>query len=239
MCTWELASLFYWIPILRLKLVYGIGVPANSLRTELVQNPGQKEYIPLLETEKGESTLSIVVIGASGDLARRKIFPALFALFNEDRLPEVQFFIKPAVYFTTNFLFLFNILLFVCSHFLLLQNFTIFGYARSIMTDEELRNMISKTLAFRVDKRCYSSLYWPKVSPYISSNNLGFPIFADYSNVRDYRENCNEKMDAFLKRCFYQSGQYSSEEHFVGLNNKLKGEEVVRLTHDIKKLFLL
>jgi hypothetical protein len=39
-----------------------------------------------------------------------------------------------------------------------LQNFTIFGYARSIMTDKELRNMISKTLTCRVDKR--SPLYF-------------------------------------------------------------------------------
>jgi len=31
--------------------------------------------------------LSIVVIGASGDLARKKIYPALFALFCQDRLP--------------------------------------------------------------------------------------------------------------------------------------------------------
>ncbi|XP_050279714.1 glucose-6-phosphate 1-dehydrogenase, chloroplastic-like [Quercus robur] len=145
------------------------GAPANSLATERVVNPVQEHYIPFLETVKEESTLSIVVVGASGDLARRKIFPALFALFNEDRLPE---------------------------------NFTIFGYARSIMTDEELRNMISKTLTCRVDKR----------------------------------ENCNEKMDAFLKRCFYQSGQYSSEEHFLELNNKLKGKEAGRLSN---RLFYL
>ncbi|KAL4598653.1 hypothetical protein ACB092_11G073900 [Castanea dentata] len=145
------------------------GAPANSLATERVVNPVQEDYIPFLETVKEESTLSIVVVGASGDLARRKIFPALFALFNEDRLPE---------------------------------NFTIFGYARSIMTDEELRNMISKTLTCRVDKR----------------------------------ENCNEKMDAFLKRCFYQSGQYSSEEHFLELDNKLKGKEAGRLSN---RLFYL
>ncbi|XP_075647160.1 glucose-6-phosphate 1-dehydrogenase, chloroplastic-like [Castanea sativa] len=145
------------------------GAPANSLATERVVNPVQEDYIPFLETVKEKSTLSIVVVGASGDLARRKIFPALFALFNEDRLPE---------------------------------NFTIFGYARSIMTDEELRNMISKTLTCRVDKR----------------------------------ENCNEKMDAFLKRCFYQSGQYSSEEHFLELDNKLKGKEAGKLSN---RLFYL
>ncbi len=33
-------------------------------------------------------TLSIVVIGASGDLAKRKIFPSLFALFCQGLLPE-------------------------------------------------------------------------------------------------------------------------------------------------------
>lgn len=32
----------------------------------------------------------MVVVGASGDLARKKIFPALFALYHEGMLPEVQ-----------------------------------------------------------------------------------------------------------------------------------------------------
>jgi len=35
-----------------------------------------------------ESPLSVVVIGASGDLARKKIFPALFALYCQDQLPD-------------------------------------------------------------------------------------------------------------------------------------------------------
>jgi glucose-6-phosphate 1-dehydrogenase len=39
--------------------------------------------------EQGGSTVSITVVGASGDLAKKKIFPALFALFYEDCLPEV------------------------------------------------------------------------------------------------------------------------------------------------------
>lgn len=33
------------------------------------------------------SSLSIAVLGASGDLAKKKIFPALFALFYEGLLP--------------------------------------------------------------------------------------------------------------------------------------------------------
>lgn len=40
-------------------------------------------------SNKNESTVSITVVGASGDLAKKKIFPALFALFYEDCLPEV------------------------------------------------------------------------------------------------------------------------------------------------------
>lgn len=38
---------------------------------------------------KSNSTVSITVVGASGDLAKKKIFPALFALYYEDCLPEV------------------------------------------------------------------------------------------------------------------------------------------------------
>ncbi|OVE73531.1 hypothetical protein BVX94_03650, partial [bacterium B17] len=32
--------------------------------------------------------LSIVIVGASGNLARKKIFPALFALYSQGLLPE-------------------------------------------------------------------------------------------------------------------------------------------------------
>jgi glucose-6-phosphate 1-dehydrogenase len=36
------------------------------------------------------SALTVVVVGASGDLARKKIFPALFALYHEGMLPKVR-----------------------------------------------------------------------------------------------------------------------------------------------------
>lgn len=42
-----------------------------------------------------------------------------------------------------------------------------------------------------------------------------------------HRENCEEKMDQFLKRCFYHAGQYNSEEHFAELDSKLKEKEVM------------
>ncbi|KAK4486056.1 hypothetical protein RD792_008721 [Penstemon davidsonii] len=118
---------------------------------------------------ENKSTVSITVVGASGDLAKKKIFPALFALYYEDCLPE---------------------------------HFTIFGYARSKMTDAELRNMVSKTLTCRIDKR----------------------------------ENCGEKMEQFLGRCFYHSGQYDSEENFKELDKKLKDHEAGRISN---RLFYL
>ncbi|KAF8118148.1 hypothetical protein N665_0006s0141 [Sinapis alba] len=116
-----------------------------------------------------QSTVSITVVGASGDLAKKKIFPALFALYYEDCLPE---------------------------------HFTIYGYSRSKMTDVELRNMVSKTLTCRIDKRA----------------------------------NCGEKMEEFLKRCFYHSGQYDSQEHFTELDKKLKEHEAGRISN---RLFYL
>ncbi|CAN1295127.1 Glucose-6-phosphate 1-dehydrogenase, chloroplastic [Linum perenne] len=106
-----------------------------------------------------EFSVTITVVGASGDLAKKKIFPALFALYYEGCLPK--------------------------------QHFTVFGYARSKMSDAELRNMVSKTLTCR--------------------------------------DNCEEKMDQFLKRCFYHSGQYDSQEHFAQLDEKLKEHEVMKI----------
>uniref|UniRef100_A0A5B7BYC1 Glucose-6-phosphate 1-dehydrogenase n=1 Tax=Davidia involucrata TaxID=16924 RepID=A0A5B7BYC1_DAVIN len=146
------------------------GLADNFLAKEHVEETQFKEeYFHLSELEKAECTLSIIVVGASGHLAKKKIFPALFALFCEDRLP---------------------------------QNLTIFGYGRSVMNDEELRNMIIRNLTCRIDKR----------------------------------KNCIEKMDQFLQRCFYHSGQYSSEEHFLELDNKLKEKEAGRSSN---RLFYL
>lgn len=41
------------------------------------------------DVNENESTVSITVVGASGDLAKKKIFPALFALYYEGFLPKV------------------------------------------------------------------------------------------------------------------------------------------------------
>ncbi|XP_009121798.2 glucose-6-phosphate 1-dehydrogenase 2, chloroplastic [Brassica rapa] len=155
-------------------------VVTNSSSTESTSSlKGLKEVLSVIAQEaakvgegsdgQNQSTVSITVVGASGDLAKKKIFPALFALYYEDCLPE---------------------------------HFTIYGYSRSKMTDVELRNMVSKTLTCRIDKRA----------------------------------NCGEKMEEFLKRCFYHSGQYDSQEHFTELDKKLKEHEAGRISN---RLFYL
>lgn len=62
-------------------------MPKNHIEPQVKKSP-----LLSSESEKAEVTLSITVVGASGDLAKKKIFPALFALFYEDCLPEVLFF---------------------------------------------------------------------------------------------------------------------------------------------------
>lgn len=44
-------------------------------------------------------SLCIAVIGATGELARMKIFPALFALYYSGFLPEVHFSVSCLEYF--------------------------------------------------------------------------------------------------------------------------------------------
>ncbi|KAK4753643.1 hypothetical protein SAY87_001747 [Trapa incisa] len=145
--------------------------PFKKLKDNLPPtSPPEETKVPAqFDFNQNESTVTITVVGASGDLAKKKIFPALFALYYEDCLPE---------------------------------HFTVFGYARTKMADAELRTMISKTLTCRIDKR----------------------------------ENCGEKMDQFLERCFYHSGQYDSLENFAELDRKMKGHEGGRVSN---RLFYL
>jgi glucose-6-phosphate 1-dehydrogenase len=81
------------------------------------------------------------------------------------------------------------------------------------MTDAELRHMVSKTLTCRIDKRSLNrgsyvimNFLLQKETP----TDAHIFIIGASSNCL-YRENCSEKMEEFLKRCFYHSGQYDSE----------------------------
>ena len=61
--------------------------------------------------------MSMVVVGASGDLAKKKIYPALFALYVEGHMPE---------------------------------HFSIWGFARSKMSQQEFRDYIGTSLSCRL-----------------------------------------------------------------------------------------
>ncbi|XP_055816553.1 inactive glucose-6-phosphate 1-dehydrogenase 4, chloroplastic isoform X1 [Solanum dulcamara] len=132
----------------------------TSLDEEVkIDTSGIKLPLPLFETQSFSSdaptddsaSLSIAVIGATGVLARTKIFPALFALYYSGQLPE---------------------------------KFGIFGYSRKKLTEEDLRAVIEPTLSCRID----------------------------------HQENCEEAMDAFLKRTFYLYGGYDNREGMSKLN---------------------
>jgi glucose-6-phosphate 1-dehydrogenase len=109
----------------------------------------------LSATRPSETPVSLIVIGASGDLARKKIIPALFALYCQKLLPE---------------------------------RFQVVGFARSSLSHEKFRETITQNLTCR---------YAPG-------------------------ESCGEKMEAFLSRCFYTSGNYDSAESFAHLCNEVK-----------------
>ena len=74
-------ALRFWRPVI-LALVQR--VRPDCALTPMAPSPSR----PLLCRKT--SSLSVVVVGASGDLAKKKIFPAMFALYYEGLLPEVR-----------------------------------------------------------------------------------------------------------------------------------------------------
>ena len=69
------------------------GNPLKQSKDDALSDTSPKEYESAagFHINENEPTVSITVVGASGDLAKKKIFPALFALYYEDCLPKVGF----------------------------------------------------------------------------------------------------------------------------------------------------
>ncbi|PNH06867.1 Glucose-6-phosphate 1-dehydrogenase, chloroplastic [Tetrabaena socialis] len=65
------------------------GTPPAAATTSAYSfgNLGVEEAYDLERNDWATTSLGVVVVGASGDLAKKKIFPALFALYNEGLLP--------------------------------------------------------------------------------------------------------------------------------------------------------
>lgn len=110
---------------------------------------------------------TIVVLGASGDLAKKKTFPALFGLFKNNFLPE---------------------------------NTQIVGYARSTLSTEDYHKRIT-------------------------------------SHLKNLTDNDKPKLEAFLKKCVYISGQYNKDEDFQALNKKI--EELETRSSVVHRVFYM
>lgn len=78
----------------------------ETLKDGILSATSSKESNDLsgFDVRKDESTVSITVVGASGDLAKKKIFPALFALYYEDCLPKVCIIFIGLLIICSNFL---------------------------------------------------------------------------------------------------------------------------------------
>ncbi|MDA0576766.1 MAG: glucose-6-phosphate dehydrogenase [Verrucomicrobia bacterium] len=100
--------------------------------------------------------LSIVLLGASGHLARTKILPALFALYSQGFLPK---------------------------------HFRVVGFARTPLSDAEFRAITAENLTCR---------YMPEAA------------------------SCEARMQEFLARCTYVSGQYDATADLKALAPLLK-----------------
>lgn len=65
------------------------GPTVHYLVDEKVNTQDKEALAPFTRSHEADLSLTIIVVGASGNLARSKIFPALFALFYDDQLPKV------------------------------------------------------------------------------------------------------------------------------------------------------
>jgi glucose-6-phosphate 1-dehydrogenase len=118
-----------------------------------------------LEAWLTASTLSVVVVGASGDLAKKKTFPSLLNLFADDLLPS---------------------------------DTKIWGYARSELSDDELRHKIRPYL---VEGRHNDDV----VDRFLSL--LKYHQGSSYGDVDSFQQ-LNKDIEQFEESCS------KSEEHF-------------------------
>ncbi|MBW7883160.1 MAG: glucose-6-phosphate dehydrogenase [Caldilineaceae bacterium] len=95
----------------------------------------------------------MVVFGASGDLAKRKLLPALFHLFRQDLLHE---------------------------------GFTVLGYARTEMSDDEFRNQIGEALREHQEAEhttAFDNVAWENFAPRLFYQPGGYDDLASFQNL--------------------------------------------------------
>ncbi len=86
---------------------------------------------------------------------------------------------------------------------LLPENFRIFGYARTQMSVEEFR---------------------AQLKPFLKGGCVGSARACGEANART-TDSSAEQVDSFLRKCFYQHGQYDDAASFAKFNEVLKSQE--------------
>lgn len=121
--------------------------------------------------------LTIVVMGASGDLAKKKTFPAIFSLYYHDLLPE---------------------------------DFRLYGFARSDISDDEFRELILGTLSCRVidGEKCSKKMeeFLPRC----------FYHRGSYAEEEDFR-----RLDNVLTTGFEESHKSANRLYYLAIPPKL------------------
>ncbi|XP_021741175.1 glucose-6-phosphate 1-dehydrogenase, cytoplasmic-like [Chenopodium quinoa] len=126
------------------------------------------------ESSLASGSLSIIVLGASGDLAKKKTFPALFNLYRQGFLPPSEVHI--------------------------------FGYARSKMTDDELKDRIrgylspSKNATPEVSKDVSNFLDLVKYVSGSYDSDEGFQLLDKEIYKYEYEMN---RLEGMSRRLFY------------------------------------
>ncbi|KAF2621049.1 hypothetical protein F2Q68_00040543 [Brassica cretica] len=226
-----------------------------------------KQFLDGLSDVPRGASLCIAVVGATGELARGKIFPALFALYYSGYLPEdVGIFGYSRKNLTDEDLRSIIASTLTCrvdhqencgdkmDAFLSRTYYINGGYDnREGMTrlDEKMKHIegVSKAsrifylsvpqealvdVACNIGDKAQAPQGWTRIiveKPFgfnsYSSHQLTQSLLSKFEERQIYRENCGDKMDAFLSRTYYINGGYDNREGMTRLDEKMKHIEGV------------
>uniref|UniRef100_A0A803KN35 Glucose-6-phosphate dehydrogenase (NADP(+)) n=1 Tax=Chenopodium quinoa TaxID=63459 RepID=A0A803KN35_CHEQI len=169
-------------------------------------------------------SLSIAVIGATGDPSRKKIFPALFALYYSGFLPENLKSIHELGIDLPHWLIITLLNQQIEAGYA--DNVRIFGYSREILTDGDLRSLVASTLTCRVDHQYGIALEEELLMPtaLMRGKILGLDRASEISSpliLMHEMQNCGSKIDSFLSKTYYVAGDYDSQEGILKLNARM------------------
>uniref|UniRef100_A0A803L4J7 Glucose-6-phosphate dehydrogenase (NADP(+)) n=1 Tax=Chenopodium quinoa TaxID=63459 RepID=A0A803L4J7_CHEQI len=155
-------------------------------------------------------SLSIAVIGATGDPSRKKIFPALFALYYSDFLPE-------------------NVRIFGYSREKLTDE-----DLRSIVAST-LTCRVDHQYGFALEEELLMppALMRGKILGLDRASESSSPLILMHEMLR---QNCGSKIDSFLSKTYYIGGDYDNQEGILKLNARM---EQVEGDHGANRIFYL